>query len=228
MRIVEMFRTWGNSEDTFKTVQVNAENPDSWTVQLRTTESTAAPGLDLMVQKLAGEERVWISFEEAVPAEVAHLASTTPGTAEILPRLISAVNDTRGGSVTCSIGTAGATTTVAIRAVIYQDGFSRHTLNITVLEIAKGYSAIRQHYDELVGALGLVAQQQQELKSEAQSSLQATAVVRCLSCHATNPPGSRFCNQCGAPLVCPSCDARNPPGSRFCNQCGTSLGSRQS
>ena len=47
--------------------------------------------------------------------------------------------------------------------------------------------------------------------------------IRCSSCGTANPPGSRFCNQCGAALGCPSCGANNPPGSRFCNRCGASL-----
>lgn len=47
--------------------------------------------------------------------------------------------------------------------------------------------------------------------------------VQCPSCGATNPLGSRFCNQCGTILRCPSCGATNSPGSRFCNQCGTQL-----
>src|SRR5262245_21610642 len=47
----------------------------------------------------------------------------------------------------------------------------------------------------------------------------------CSRCRAENPAGTKFCGQCGAPLVsgCPSCGASNPPANRFCGQCGTSL-----
>lgn len=45
----------------------------------------------------------------------------------------------------------------------------------------------------------------------------------CPACGASNPKGSRFCNQCGTPLACPNCGNVNPPGSRFCNACGTVL-----
>lgn len=217
MTIVEMLRTWGSDQDAFQTVQLEAESPDSWTAQLRTTESSVVPGLDLNVWKRAGEERIWISFEETLPAELASFVSTAPETAEILPRLISAVNDTRAGSVTCAMRMDDAVPTLEIRAILYQDGLSRHTLNMAVLEIVKSYNSIRQRYDEVVRALGLMVQHEEEWKSEMQSSL------RCHSCNATNPPASRFCNQCGASLGCPSCGAKNPAGSRFCNQCGTSL-----
>ncbi len=47
----------------------------------------------------------------------------------------------------------------------------------------------------------------------------------CPSCSAENPPGSRFCNHCGARLSaqCPACGASNVPDAVFCNQCGTRL-----
>src|SRR5687768_16041048 len=49
--------------------------------------------------------------------------------------------------------------------------------------------------------------------------------MSCLGCGADNPPGSKFCNGCGAPLaaVCPACNQSNPPTSRFCNACGRPL-----
>jgi class 3 adenylate cyclase/predicted ATPase len=49
--------------------------------------------------------------------------------------------------------------------------------------------------------------------------------VRCPRCGHENPPGQRFCGQCGNPLasLCASCGASNPPGQRFCGTCGTPL-----
>ena len=55
----------------------------------------------------------------------------------------------------------------------------------------------------------------------------------CASCGATNPAGSRFCNQCGSALAsepalssrfCRQCGNQVAPGKRFCTQCGTPLG----
>jgi class 3 adenylate cyclase/tetratricopeptide (TPR) repeat protein/ribosomal protein L40E len=47
----------------------------------------------------------------------------------------------------------------------------------------------------------------------------------CLVCHTENPPGAKFCNQCGTPFarVCAVCGSTNPPGAKFCNQCGSPL-----
>jgi class 3 adenylate cyclase len=49
--------------------------------------------------------------------------------------------------------------------------------------------------------------------------------MRCSECGTQNPPGKRFCSQCGSalPLLCPRCGAHNSAASRFCGDCGTSL-----
>src|SRR5271156_831254 len=50
--------------------------------------------------------------------------------------------------------------------------------------------------------------------------------MRCSNCKTENPPGQKFCGDCGAPLAntCPKCGADNPAGQRFCGECGTALG----
>jgi class 3 adenylate cyclase len=50
--------------------------------------------------------------------------------------------------------------------------------------------------------------------------------MRCSKCKAENPPGKKFCGDCGAPLanLCPKCGVDNPAGKRFCGECGTVLG----
>jgi len=49
--------------------------------------------------------------------------------------------------------------------------------------------------------------------------------VTCAACGFENPPGMRFCGQCGAalPVRCPACGAANPPENRFCGGCGSAL-----
>ena len=49
--------------------------------------------------------------------------------------------------------------------------------------------------------------------------------MKCPRCQAENPPGTRFCGQCAAPLaaVCPSCGASNPPENKFCGQCAAPI-----
>jgi predicted ATPase/class 3 adenylate cyclase len=50
--------------------------------------------------------------------------------------------------------------------------------------------------------------------------------MQCSNCKTENPPGKKFCGDCGAPLanLCPKCGADNPAGKRFCGDCGTALG----
>lgn len=51
--------------------------------------------------------------------------------------------------------------------------------------------------------------------------------MACTACGASNPEGSRFCNECGVPVggppSCPTCGQVNPRGAKFCNLCGTRL-----
>jgi class 3 adenylate cyclase/tetratricopeptide (TPR) repeat protein len=48
----------------------------------------------------------------------------------------------------------------------------------------------------------------------------------CSSCGTDNPPGQKFCGECGGKLAagCPACGATNPPGQKFCGECGSALG----
>src|SRR6266571_4592788 len=50
--------------------------------------------------------------------------------------------------------------------------------------------------------------------------------MECPTCRADLPAGSKFCNQCGAPLptlACPACGHANAASSKFCNECGAAL-----
>ena len=50
--------------------------------------------------------------------------------------------------------------------------------------------------------------------------------MRCSSCESDNPPGMKFCGNCGSPLKsrCPKCGFENPPQFKFCGECATPLG----
>ncbi|KAA3660788.1 MAG: hypothetical protein DWQ04_18420 [Chloroflexi bacterium] len=53
--------------------------------------------------------------------------------------------------------------------------------------------------------------------------------ITCRECNASNPPGSKFCSNCGAKLppsthmICPNCESANPHDRIFCDNCGTRL-----
>jgi membrane protease subunit (stomatin/prohibitin family) len=48
----------------------------------------------------------------------------------------------------------------------------------------------------------------------------------CANCQTNNPPGAKFCGNCGQPLAaavphCTNCGTQLPPGAKFCGNCGT-------
>ncbi len=49
--------------------------------------------------------------------------------------------------------------------------------------------------------------------------------MTCPRCRHENPPGLKFCGECGARLaaVCASCGASNAPAQKFCGECGAAL-----
>lgn len=56
-----------------------------------------------------------------------------------------------------------------------------------------------------------------------------TDLIMCAHCHGQNPPGSKFCNNCGTPLQpvttrrCPHCQTANPITNFYCDHCGNRL-----
>ena len=55
------------------------------------------------------------------------------------------------------------------------------------------------------------------------------ALVTCGACHASNPPGAKFCGSCGTPLAppkvghCTQCGNTLAPNAKFCGNCGTAV-----
>src|SRR5262249_45455249 len=47
----------------------------------------------------------------------------------------------------------------------------------------------------------------------------------CPQCRHANPPGTKFCGECGTRLqsLCPACQTANPPTNKFCSECGQRL-----
>ena len=52
----------------------------------------------------------------------------------------------------------------------------------------------------------------------------SAATVACPTCGTANPPGAKFCQECGGVLgakKCTNCGAELAPGAKFCAECGT-------
>ena len=49
--------------------------------------------------------------------------------------------------------------------------------------------------------------------------------MKCPMCAHINPPGVKFCNDCGQMMgtACPGCNTANLPEAKFCSQCGKIL-----
>ena len=49
--------------------------------------------------------------------------------------------------------------------------------------------------------------------------------MKCLNCHTKNPPGAKFCIECGKAfdIHCPHCGTITPANGKFCMSCGHSL-----
>ncbi len=49
--------------------------------------------------------------------------------------------------------------------------------------------------------------------------------MKCWNCGFDNPPGAKFCSNCGQPQMktCPNCNTPNPGGAKFCFNCGYNL-----
>ncbi|MDP9342773.1 MAG: zinc ribbon domain-containing protein [Actinomycetota bacterium] len=49
--------------------------------------------------------------------------------------------------------------------------------------------------------------------------------MTCPSCGTENPPGGKFCSECGTSLAltCPSCGSAVAAEAKFCSECGTPL-----
>ena len=49
--------------------------------------------------------------------------------------------------------------------------------------------------------------------------------MQCSQCQHDNPPGQKFCGECGArlPQICPACSAPNVSTNKFCGECGAKL-----
>jgi len=47
----------------------------------------------------------------------------------------------------------------------------------------------------------------------------------CANCGLENPPGAKFCLECGSPLAraCATCGTMLPAQAKFCSECGSTL-----
>jgi hypothetical protein len=205
MNMAELLRTWGGPQDTFEVVQTSGGNSEAWTAMLRLR---GVPSFPLNVSKSAQDSRVWIAHRLDIPAEVNSALIHLREIGVDLPRIVSAIENARDGSVTCIVNDPGSPLSVDIRTVIYQDGFTQHALNMAVLEIARTRRALSSQFDETVRSSNLATQAQKliqdgnraadDLITKLRSSKTPQVERRCPNGHIV-PAGKKFCSADGLP-----------------------------
>ena len=79
---------------------------------------------------------------------------------------------------------------------------------------------------QMRGMGGPVPGAQQPMPPSYQSPSPQQTGTKCPNCGFANPPGMKFCNNCGSslgPRKCPSCGADVRPEVKFCGSCGAKL-----
>jgi len=131
---LESIQTWGQKEDAFQLGQVRRDGADGWGVDLTARDEKL---FAVTLRKDASDPRVWVSHRVDVPAQVVHLAAQNDDARETLRQTVAAIENIRGGTVSCTVNALGRTATVDIVATLYEDGFSRYQLNAAVMELVK-------------------------------------------------------------------------------------------
>lgn len=95
-------------------------------------------------------------------------------------------------------------------------------------------------FDSLCQEAGMIEQRIQEKQANAEAAQKKLEGKKraeekerlertCTACGTENPPGTKFCSECGAKLglkaapVCPKCGTENAEGGKFCVECGAKL-----
>lgn len=85
------------------------------------------------------------------------------------------------------------------------------------------FQSAKGHYDAAEEALAEVERIRAENEAaKAAAAAPASEGLTCTGCGAVNPPGTRFCSNCGTKLEAPS-PAPEPEAARTCSACGAPL-----
>lgn len=95
--------------------------------------------------------------------------------------------------------------------------------------IERGEAKLERGVEAAKGALSNLAEEvkadwKRLVEKPSSAPMQAPC---CPYCGRLLPPGAKFCDQCGKPVVCPRCGHILRPEARFCEYCGASVTSRK-
>ena len=87
--------------------------------------------------------------------------------------------------------------------------------------------AVISKLDEMVDATEKEPLRKEVSAEASTEDVTAAEGPTCPSCQRVNPPGAKFCLQCGAgiaaPENCPECGIELPKEARFCTSCGVAI-----
>jgi hypothetical protein len=198
MATIELLRSLGGPEDAFEVAGASPTGPDAWAADLR---ARVTPDFAVRLLKPSADPRVWVLARVEIPPEVVRLVLETHAQAAKLapegaapPDLLSSaaleIEEARAGTLTCRLEFEGEAASAEIRVVIYDDGFSRHTLNAAVLEIERARRALVARLDLLLKSARFAVQTQQEREERWRRETEEAA-ARHRDAQATAPAGAQ-------------------------------------
>ncbi|MDR2687181.1 MAG: zinc ribbon domain-containing protein [Oscillospiraceae bacterium] len=120
----------------------------------------------------------------------------------------------------------------AIAETVQRLGAYYYGLHQAGTELTQEGAALCAEIDGHNAAIAQAREEIERIKAEQppeEAPPQAPEGIICASCGAQNPPGTKFCNNCGAkqeappaPRLC-ACGAQVAPGMKFCGGCGASV-----
>jgi hypothetical protein len=243
MTTLESLRNWGGPDDAFEVIRAQGQSADSWTAELR---ASVRPAFNLTVRKSTNAARISVVNLLEIPADALRAAANGQRSGESLQRLVAGVADMRAATLTCALSGDGSRRAVEIEVVIYEDGFSRHTLNAAVLESVKTRRLLEASFETMVESARLVSETDRLMEEEARRlrerlphdpSEAPPLPASCPHCGASVRTGQRVCTSCGHDLTgrgaprtpdtaeqhCPNPQCGRPiaAGRKFCTGCGT-------
>ncbi len=221
-RIVRAIQSWGQSQDAFDAVEAPVVTATDFSAKVRTIETREV----LTVRGSASDSRLYITHQLPVPSAL-ELDRGKDGD-QLLADAVIAVESTRPGVITCTLQQDRSAHKIHTQALIYEDGFSRHTLNSAVLDVARTIRALTEQMSLMIDSARMKEEVEQDMKQRrAQIEAEAAAAAKPAPsrepapvAEAYRPAASAPRGGDGSPRNCESCGTPLTAGVKFCSGCG--------
>lgn len=99
----------------------------------------------------------------------------------------------------------------------------------TIYPNEASYASEMEELKIITRKIEAVIQKIEQAKADKSAQDQQNSAFLCSSCGFSNPPDTKFCQECGSKLtgtvaiICTNCGSENKSGVKFCGECGTQL-----